>query len=252
MSGAGATAAILVIGNEILSGRTQDTNIHAIAGALTGRGIAVVEARVVPDVEAVIVATVNDLRARHTYVFTTGGIGPTHDDITAACIAKAFGVALHRDPLAVKMLESHYEPGQLTEARLKMAEVPVGASLVENPVSKAPGFRMDNVFTLAGVPRIAQAMMDNILPTLVEGPAIHAQTVSCTLGEGVIAAGLAAVQHRYADLSIGSYPYFRNGQLGVSLVTRGTDRDAVEAASREIAAMVEGLGGAALVVEGMA
>lgn len=247
-----ATAAILVIGNEILSGRTHDTNIHSIAGALTARGIVVAEARVVPDVEAVIVATVNELRGRYTYVFTTGGIGPTHDDITAACIAKAFGVTLHRDPLAVKMLEAHYEPGQLTEARLKMAEVPVGASLVENPVSRAPGFRMANVFTLAGVPRIAQAMMDNILPTLAEGPAIHAQTVSCTLGEGVIAEGLGAVQARYPDLSIGSYPYFRNGVLGVSLVTRGTDRSAVEAASREIAAMVEGLGGKALVVEGMA
>ncbi len=245
------TAAVLVIGNEILSGRTHDTNLHYLAGVLTERGIVVAEARVVPDDEAVIIATVNDLRARHTYVFTTGGIGPTHDDITSACIAKAFGVALHRHPVAVKLLEAHYEPGQLTEARLKMTEVPLGASLIDNPVSKAPGFRMENVFVLAGVPRIAKAMMDGVLPTLAEGPPIHATTVSCTLGEGVIAEGLGAIQAAYPGLSVGSYPYFRAGQIGVSLVTRGTDRAEVEAATAAIKALVERLGGAALVAEGM-
>lgn len=241
------TAAILVIGNEILSGRTQDVNIHYLAGELDRLGIVLREARVVADDRAEIIAAVNHLRDRYTYVFTTGGIGPTHDDITASCIAEAFGVALHRDPVAVALLEGHYAPGDLTEARLKMAEVPMGAALIDNPVSKAPGFRMENVHVLAGVPRIAKAMFDAIRPTLTEGPAIHAGTVSCGLGEGVIAADLSAIQDRFPDVSIGSYPYFRMGQMGTSLVARGTDAEAVAGAVAAIAQMIRDLGGEPLV-----
>jgi molybdenum cofactor synthesis domain-containing protein len=244
---ADVTAAVLVIGNEILSGRTQDVNINFLAVELTKLGIVLKEARVIADDRAAIIATVNELRGRYTYVFTTGGIGPTHDDITAACVAEAFGTSLHRDPAAVALLESHYAPGDLTEARLKMAEVPVGASLIDNPVSKAPGFRLGNVHVLAGVPRIAHAMFDAIRPTLTPGAEIFSVTVSCGLGEGVIADGLSAVQNRFPQVSVGSYPYFRMGQMGTSLVARGTDRAAVGACAEAIRSMVVGLGGTAQV-----
>ncbi|MBP2227996.1 molybdenum cofactor synthesis domain-containing protein [Azospirillum agricola] len=238
------TAAVLVIGNEILSGRTKDANLGHIAEALSGIGVRLREARVVADVEEEIVAAVNALRARYTYVFTTGGIGPTHDDITSACVAKAFGVALERNPEAVARLERHYGSAQhLNEARLRMANIPAGGILIDNPISQAPGFQLGNVFVLAGVPNIMQAMLDGLLPRLAGGPELHARTVACELAEGVIAAELGALQDRHPELEIGSYPYFRNGFFGVSLVLRGTDEAEVAATADELAGIVRRLGG---------
>ena len=245
------TAAVLIVGNEILSGRTKDANLPHIAETLGGIGIPVREVRVVPDVEAEIIAAVNALRSRYTYVFTTGGIGPTHDDITSECIAKAFGVALERNPEAVARLERHYgDPSLLNEARLRMANIPAGATLIDNPISAAPGFRIGNVHVMAGVPNIMQAMLDGVLPTLKGGPAIHARTVSCALAEGVLAADLGALQERWPQLEIGSYPYFRRGDFGVSLVLRGTDEAAVEAATEELTGIVRRLGGTPAVTIG--
>jgi molybdenum cofactor synthesis domain-containing protein len=239
------TAAILVIGDEILSGRTKDANMAYLAERLTELGVRLREARVVPDVPDEIVAAVNVLRGRYDYVFTTGGIGPTHDDITAECIARAFGVPLLRHPEAVRRLEAHYEAGQLNEARLRMANVPEGGTLIDNPVSAAPGFRIGNVHVMAGVPRIMQAMFDGIAPTLTGGDRVLSRTVSCDLGEGMIAAGLGAIAGEYPDLSIGSYPYFRAGKFGTSLVLRGTDDARLSAATEAVRVLVVSLGGTA-------
>jgi molybdenum cofactor synthesis domain-containing protein len=239
------TAAVLVIGDEILSGRTKDANMGFLAERLTGLGIRLREARVVPDVPEEIVAAVNALRARYDHVFTTGGIGPTHDDITAECIARAFGVPLLRHPEAVRRLEAHYEAGQLNEARLRMANVPEGGTLIDNPVSAAPGFRIGNVYVMAGVPRIMQAMFDGIAPTLAGGDKVLSRTVTCDLGEGMIAAGLGAIAAEYPDLSVGSYPYFRAGKFGTSLVLRGTDAVRLSTATEAVRVLVVSLGGTA-------
>jgi molybdenum cofactor synthesis domain-containing protein len=235
-------AALLIIGNEILSGRTRDANLPYLAETLEGRGIRLAEARVVPDIESEIVAAVDALRARYDYVFTTGGIGPTHDDITAAAVARAFGVPLERHPEAVRRLEAHYPPGQLNEARLKMADVPAGAGLIDNPVSAAPGFRIANVYVMAGIPRIMQAMLDGIVGELAGGPRLASRVVGCDLPEGAVAAGLAAIQARHPAVEIGSYPGFREGRPSVSLVLRGADAAEVETAAGEVAALVERLG----------
>ncbi|MGQ9369590.1 competence/damage-inducible protein A [Azospirillum sp. ST 5-10] len=244
------TAAVLIIGNEILSGRTKDANLPYLAETLGGIGVRVREARVVPDVEEEIVVAVNACRARYTYVFTTGGIGPTHDDITSASVAKAFGVPLERNAEAVARLERHYATGALNAARLRMADVPAGAVLVDNPISQAPGFRIGNVFVLAGVPNIMQAMVDGLLPRLKGGPPIHARTVSCELAEGRIAADLAALQERNPDVEIGSYPYFRNGFFGVSLVLRGTDESLLDTVAEDLCAVVRRLGGTPTLTHG--
>jgi molybdenum cofactor synthesis domain-containing protein len=237
------TAAVLVIGNEILSGRTRDANLNYLAIGLTEIGIRLLEARVVPDVESRIVATVNELRAAYDHVFTTGGIGPTHDDITSACVAKAFGAPLLRNERAVDLLTRHYGgPEHLTEARLRMAHVPEGAQLIDNPVSAAPGFQLGNVYVLAGVPRICQAMFDGLKGRLVGGDKVLAMTVSAHIGEGVIAKDLGLLQQRYADLDIGSYPYFRQGRYGASFVMRGTRKDRLEAAAIELRDIIRNLG----------
>src|SRR5215469_14038542 len=236
------TAAVLIIGNEILSGRTKDANLGYIAEELTKLGIRLREGRVVADVEDEIVAAVNDCRARYDYVFTTGGIGPTHDDITSGSVAKAYGVPLILDPRARAILERNYPPGGLNEARLRMAHVPKGAQLIENPVSAAPGFRMGNVFVMAGVPSIMRAMFDGVKGTLVGGRPVLSLTVSAHLGEGIIAAGLGALQQRYADLDIGSYPFFRAGKYGASFVLRGTERSQLEAAAVELRRLIVELG----------
>ncbi|HEV7371975.1 competence/damage-inducible protein A [Arenibaculum sp.] len=238
------TAAILVIGNEILSGRTQDANLAFLARRLTGIGVRLREARVVPDDADEIVAALDALRSRYDHVFTTGGIGPTHDDITSACVARAFGVPLERNPEAVRRLEAHYgDPAMLNAARLRMAEIPAGATLIDNPVSAAPGFTIGNVHVLAGVPTIMQAMFDGIAAGLKGGDPVHARTVTCSLAEGTLAEGLGALQDRYPGLEIGSYPWFRNRQFGVSLVLRGTDVAELDRATEELCGLVRSLGG---------
>ena len=237
------TAAILVIGNEILSGRTQDANVLYIAKKLTEVGVRVSEVRIVPDIETDIVVAVNALRQRYAYVFSTGGIGATHDDITAASMAKAFGVTLVEHPEARERLTSYYTPEKLTQTRLLMARVPQGAELIDNPSTVAPGFRFENVFVMAGVPSIMQGMMDGILGKIKHGPSIHSLTITCALSEGMIAKELGEIAARYADLDIGSYPSFRIDNMGVALVVRGTDLVSAHKAADEITALVREKGG---------
>jgi molybdenum cofactor synthesis domain-containing protein len=238
------TACLLIIGNEILSGRTQDANLAYIAKGLGGVGVRLREVRVIPDIAETIIATVNEVRAEFDYVFTTGGIGPTHDDITAECVARAFGVPLVLDAEARRRLAMNYaNPADLNAARLRMAHVPEGASLIDNPVSRAPGFAIGNVFVLAGIPRVMQAMFDGMKHRLAGGAPVLSRTVSCRLPEGVLAAGLAAVQQRHPELDIGSYPSYRQGGPAVALVLRGTDAARLAAAAGEVAALIRSLGG---------
>lgn len=237
------TAAVLIIGNEILSGRTQDQNLAYLATGLNSVGVTLREARVIPDIPEMIIAAVNELRATYDYLFTTGGIGPTHDDITSECVAQAFGVPWTLHPEAHKIFLSHYKPGELNEARLRMAHTPEGASLIINPVSRAPGFRMENVFVMAGIPRVMQAMFDAVKHDLKGGRPMLARTVSCHLAEGVIAKGLGEIQNRYPDLDIGSYPFYRRGEFGTSLVLRGRDGARLAAGTEEVIALVKSLGG---------
>jgi molybdenum cofactor synthesis domain-containing protein len=237
------SAAILVIGDEILSGRTADVNINHIARVLAEIGIDLREARVVPDIEVEIVAAVNALRARYTYVFTTGGIGPTHDDITSAAIAKAFGLPLEENAEALAALQARYGPTTtLNEARRRMAHIPKGAQLVRNNVSGAPGFQIGNVFVLAGVPGIMRAMLEDIVPHLKTGTPVVSRTIAIALGESTMAAPLGDIQRRHPDVAIGSYPAFGQGGPKCSLVVRGRDPDKVEAAAHEIETMLRGLG----------
>jgi molybdenum cofactor synthesis domain-containing protein len=229
------TAALLVIGDEILSGRTKDKNIGYVAEYLTGIGIDLREVRVVPDVEAEIVGAVNALRERYTYVFTTGGIGPTHDDITADCVARAFGVSIDIDERARAMMLERYSPEDLNEARLRMARIPAGADLIENPISRAPGFKIGNVIVMAGVPSIMQAMLDNVAPTLRTGARMIVETVEAeNLPEGIYAAGLAEIAKDHAGVSIGSYPSFSVAGFRNQIVVRGKDPAAVTAAVQAV------------------
>jgi molybdenum cofactor synthesis domain-containing protein len=238
------TAAILVIGNEILSGRTKDANLPYLAIELDKLGVRLMEARVVPDIEARIIANLNALRATYDYVFTTGGIGPTHDDITALAVAKAFGVPLRRHPEAVKILASRFKnPADLNEARLRMANVPEGGVLIDNPVSGAPGFQIGNVFVMAGVPAIMQAMFQGLRHRLVGGEPMRARTLATNLPEGKIAQGLAALQERHPEVEIGSYPFYRQGRFGVSLVMRATDEAALERTAGALRELLLELGG---------
>ncbi len=238
------TAAVIIIGNEILSGRTQDTNLQWIADKMTGLGIRLCEVRVVPDIESVIVDTVNELRAKVTYLFTTGGIGPTHDDITAASIAKAFGVKLVTDPEARQLLLAHYgSEDQLTVPRLKMATVPEGSTLIQNPVSAAPGFKIGNVYVMAGVPRIMQGMLDGIIADLEPGQPIVSNTVTCDLSESMIAIDLENIQNKFTTVEIGSYPHYRSGILGLSLVLRSSDNDPLHEATGMVIEMIRKHGG---------
>jgi molybdenum cofactor synthesis domain-containing protein len=237
------TACVLIIGNEILSGRTPDENLAFLAKGLNDVGVRLREARVIPDVAETIVSTVNEARRKYDYVFTTGGIGPTHDDITSPCVADAFGVPLVIHPEARRLLESHYPPGALNEARLRMAQVPEGATLLPNPISRAPGFQMGNVFVLPGVPQIMRAIFGELQHRLKGGAKVLSRSVSCALGEGNLAKPLAELQARYATLDIGSYPYFRRSDFGTTLVLRGIDRDLLAEATEAIKAMIRELGG---------
>lgn len=218
-----STACIMVIGNEILSGRTRDENIGWLALELNKVGIRVMEARVVLDIPKDIIKAVNECRAQYDYVFTTGGIGPTHDDITSECIAQAFGVKYVRHPEALSLMNKHYPAENLNEARLKMTDMPEGATLIPNPVSVAPGFIIGNVYVMAGIPRVMQAMFDHIKHTLQGGRPMVSVTVSVFLTEGTIAKGLTEIQNSFPDVEIGSYPFVRSGRLGTSLVSRHTD-----------------------------
>lgn len=234
------TAAVLLIGNELLSGRTQDTNLAYIAKRMVEKGIRVKEARVISDTPDVIVSSVNELRQRHTYVFTTGGIGPTHDDITADCVAEAFGVALPINAEAKAILLDYFAGRgiEVNDDRLRMARIPEGAVLVENSVSAAPGFQLQNVFVFAGVPRIMQAMLDSVLPRLDQGQVLHSITVGCQLGEGTIASGLRALQEQYSDIDIGSYPGKMQDDYRLSLVARGADEAKLAQLKVELETMI--------------
>lgn len=217
------TAALVVIGEEILSGRTSDENIAYIAAYLTGIGISLREVRVVADLEAEIVAAVNELRPRFTYIFTTGGIGPTHDDVTTDAIAKAFQVEVVVDPVAVEAMRQHFSEKELTPARLRMARIPQGAKLIDNAISRAPGFMLGNVIVMAGVPRIMQVMLDAVSPRLAKGRPMLARSVRIDVAEGDAAPGLAEIQSAHPEVQIGSYPFFENKRLGTYVVLRSTD-----------------------------
>jgi len=237
------TAAMLVIGDEILSGRTKDRNIGHLADIMTAIGIDLKEVRVVADDEDDIAGAVNALRARYDYVFTTGGIGPTHDDITADSMAKAFGVPCEYDAKAYAMLEAHYAKRdmELTEARKRMARMPRGAEHIDNPVSMAPGFRIGNVHVMAGVPAIFQAMLDNVVPTLRAGAKMISAMVHCPFGEGVIGGPLGEIQKANPQAIIGSYPKFLDGKFWTELVVRGRSQDVVDRAKAAVEEMLRDL-----------
>jgi molybdenum cofactor synthesis domain-containing protein len=233
------TAAILVIGDEILSGRTKDRNIGYIAEYVARLGVEVREVRVVPDDEGEIVAALNALRARWDYVFSTGGIGPTHDDITADAVAKAFGVAIGEDPRALAIMMQRYQPADLTPARRRMARIPEGAELIENPVSKAPGFRIGNVIVMAGVPSVMQAMLDYAVKGLRTGQIMLVETIEAAgLPEGRYGSPLGEIAAARPQVSIGSYPSYADGTFRNQIVVRGKDAEAVTDARRAVEAMI--------------
>jgi molybdenum cofactor synthesis domain-containing protein len=237
------TAAILVIGDEILSGRTKDKNIGYIAEHCTKVGIQLKEVRVVADEEPEVVAAVNALRARYTYVFTTGGIGPTHDDITADCIAKAFGVSIDVDPRALALLQPYYEKRglELTPGRLRMARIPHGASLIDNSISIAPGFMVENVITMAGVPNIMQVMLDAVTPRLRTGAKMHTDAIDLGHPEGAIAEMFGAHQKLFPEVAMGSYPLIRDNRPCTQLVLRSIDQTRLAAAAASLRDKLRGM-----------
>ena len=227
-------AAILIIGNEILSGRTQDTNTSTIASWLNSIGVKVKEVRVIPDIESIIVVSVNELRKANDYVFTTGGIGPTHDDITAESISKAFDLNYEIHKEAFKILESYYKPGEFNQGRQKMVWMPKDAELILNPTSGAPGFNVENVFSLPGVPSILKSMLGGLKNKIVGGEPILSHTISLRTVESEIANSLTVVQDKNNDVEIGSYPFFQAGKLGVSIVIRSEDQSKINICSSQI------------------
>lgn len=233
------TAAMLVIGDEILSGRTRDSNMYFLAGELTRHGISLAEVRVVSDDRAAIIAAVNALRAGYDHVFTSGGIGPTHDDITAEAVAAAFDVPISQRADAMALLAAHYErSGQpFNEARQRMARVPDGAALIDNPISSAPGFTIGNVHVMAGVPNVFQTMVASVLPNLTGGAPLLSQSLRVDRGEGEVAGPFGALAEEFSDLSMGSYPFVQNGAYGTNLVIRGTDAARIADAMTRLAAL---------------
>ena len=236
------TAALVIIGDEILSGRTHDRNLPYLGRRLNELGVRLAEVRVVADDREAIIEAVNTLRARHQYLFTTGGIGPTHDDITAACIAEALDRELIENPRARAILDARYGPEGLTPGRLRMARTPEGAEIVENPVSKVPGFKIGNVYVLAGIPEVMQGMFESLAHELVGGPPLLSATVVAALPEGDLAQPLGELQARYPDVGMGSYPFFGQHRYGASLVLRATDRERLLAARDELIELVRALG----------
>jgi len=236
------TAAVLVIGNEILSGRTQDTNLAYLARKLNEYGIRVREARVVPDVQAEIVAALNALRSRFDYVFTTGGIGPTHDDITAECVAAAFGVDLVISEPIAEIIRRRPAPPEVMESRMRMARIPRGGGLIDNPLGP-PGFFIDNVYVMAGIPRVMQQMVDSLQGKLRGGRPVRSRSVTAFLAESQIARRLGQIQERFAHIDLGSYPFHRDGRYGTTLVMRGTDEAGLDAMLEQVKRMIVELGG---------
>lgn len=237
------TAIVIIIGNEILSGRTSDANLSYIGKRCDDLGIKLQQAVVIQDDEPTIIETINYSRNNYDYIFTTGGIGPTHDDITTAAVAKAFGVQLERNAKAVTAMDRYYAPGMLNEARLKMADIPQGAVLIDNPVSGAPGIQMENVFVFPGVPAIMQAMFEGIIDRLVGGKPVLTVSIRTNLAEGVFASDLTGIQRRFSDVSIGSYPSFRSARPGVNMVMRSTDSDRIDRAVTAVSDMIRQLQG---------
>ena len=227
-------AAILIIGNEILSGRTQDTNTSTLATWLNSIGVKVGEVRVIPDIEKTIIDTINLLRKNYDYVFTTGGIGPTHDDITAESISKAFGLKYEIHQEAFKILEAYYKKGEFNEGRQKMVWMPQNANLILNPTSGAPGFNVENVFCLPGVPSILKSMLGGLKNRIVGGEPILSKTISLRTVESEIAKSLTEVQENNQDVEIGSYPFFQAGKLGVSIVIRSEDQSKIDICNSQI------------------
>ncbi len=242
MSKPPVTAALLIIGNEILSGRTQDRNLAYLGRRLNELGVRLAETRVVPDERETVVRQLNELRGQHAYVFTTGGIGPTHDDITAECVAEAVGRKLIEHSEARAILEARYTPENLTAARLRMARTPEGADLIENPVSKVPGFRIGNIYVMAGIPEVMQAMFESIAHQIAGGEPLLTGTVVAQLPEGVIAGPLGELQARFPDVEIGSYPFYGPSGYGASLVARVADPARLEEILDELRGMVRYLG----------
>ena len=242
------TAAVLIIGNEILSGRTQDTNLAYLAKKLNEYGIQIRQARVVPDIESDIVEAVNALRHSHDYVFTTGGIGPTHDDITADCIAAAFGVDLVVSPEIAAILERRPAPPDVMAARMRMARIPRGAGLIDNPQGP-PGFFIGNVYVMAGIPRVMQQMVDSLAGKLRRGATVRSRSVTAFLAESQVASRLGQIQDEYPHIDLGSYPFQREGRYGTTLVMRGTDEAGLDAMLEAVSQMIAELGGEAVDVQ---
>jgi molybdenum cofactor synthesis domain-containing protein len=234
-------AAIIIIGNEILSGRTQDTNLQYIAIKLAEKGIYLREVRVIPDVKSNIIATVQELSMKYDYVFTTGGIGPTHDDITTESVAEAFRRKVILNPIAKQILEKYYNSESLNNARLKMARLPEGAELIDNPISAAPGFKLNNVYVFAGVPNIMQAMLHNVLPTLIQGNPIVSIVLKVESGESKIAGELQTIQGKYQDVDIGSYPFLQNSKPMTNIVFRGKNKVHIDQAMADTKSMLQQL-----------
>ncbi len=232
-------ASIIIIGNEILSGRTKDTNTSTLAIWLNSIGVKVSEVRVIPDIEEMIINTVNSLRKKYDYVFTSGGIGPTHDDVTASSISKAFGKKYQIHKEAFKILESYYKPGEFNEGRQKMVWMPEDAKLILNPTSGAPGFFIENVFCLPGVPSILNSMLGSLKNNIVGGEPIKSHTISLKTVESEIANSLTKVQKAFSDVEIGSYPFFQAGKLGVSIVIRSENQSKIDNCNSEILKFVK-------------
>tara|TARA_B100000427_G_scaffold267939_1_gene233780 strand:- start:245 stop:997 length:753 start_codon:yes stop_codon:yes gene_type:complete len=236
------TAGIIIIGNEVLSGRTKDINTSTLAKWLNTLGIEVKEVRVIPDIETTIIDTVNTLRKKFNYIFTTGGIGPTHDDITSESISKAFNLEYGFHKQAYSILEKYYKPGEFNDGRQKMAKMPTSANLILNPTSGAPGFYVDNVFCLPGVPSILQSMIGGLNNVLVGGDPIENLTISLRTVESEIAKSITEIQNKNTNVEIGSYPFFRAGKLGVSIVLRSSNKNKLDECSAEILEFVKSKG----------
>ena len=238
-------AIMIVIGNEVLSGRTKDKNIGWVAEKLNSVGIDLIEARIIRDNQDVIISTIQELSKKVDYIFTSGGIGPTHDDITTVAIAKAFRIQVKKNKEALRRLEEHYKGTgiELNSARLKMADIPLGAKLIDNPVSAAPGFNIKNVYVMAGVPKIMQAMLDGVIKTIKNGSKTMSISIGCNIGEGNIAKGLEKIETSQKNIEIGCYPWFRAGLAGTNVVIRSMDKQACAQAAEKVKFLIKEFGG---------